>query len=917
MPGSGSDSDPSHPPHKTLHRTQGQLKRNAACHECRRRRVKCDAARPTCQSCIRSYHFLSRTYPDAERDAKGVQCHYGDEDHNTDRQEPIIPPRPPKRKAGTAKGEAEQKIKMLEDKVAQLQKALEQASPSKSPSVTIENTSSPRQPQTAAKESALPTNRPAPLWSEAQGTTPFPASANSTTWSINTAPANPYDLSQSFPDPQHFSVLKPADGRGSVKHRLDHFEQSLDPPPADAEAGRLGPAVLDMLWPGWPPTLPTPSMVDHLAETFFKFVPSISRVINRQSFFARLSLPPTHSEFPQRALIHAICAVAARYTAAVSVRSVADGMKIVTEEAKRANGRGAETDLSMETCFAERNAGYAMEFMKYNHMSARGIFDILQAMATHSRWMEGWVLMGGATRLVIGLGLLEHTPQSPHFSPAISRSILGPPRSDAEREERRAAAYYVMMYDTTQSASSGWAGTMPTSEMSARMPSSKADFERGGAIPENFQSFHSRDLFYNHPIVDSFVLLVKGHVLLHRTCQFIRRCRAMDPDERELLRDGPDFRQLDGDIAMLSMSFPQALREPVQYMSGYAKGVDADLISAHLIPRITAIYLHEPFAHLDDPNSVSATRVLTEARACLNIVYLVISSNADISFTVTPITSLYLFTASRALLLFYQRALETGDSAEATTIHGEISVFKMAFTSLSTRFAMGVRHLILLEKMMEHIEEDVLGQVVTNPDFSALFCRPSRAFPNGITDVDSATGQIPGIRGQDEIPGFASLGGEAVFPETHPDGMIAIELDRSAAQGRSKAGRNVLQAMLDHKRNYVGPSSRSTSGSGSQPGSGGPSPSDAYRWLDKQQGMGQVPMQGQGQGQGMGAGYHPGPAQVYVQQPHMCTASSTGSDMMYVQSQSSMQGQGRFTMLSPEQVDGGSGHSSNSTGPHS
>ncbi|TYJ54810.1 hypothetical protein B9479_004481 [Cryptococcus floricola] len=840
MPGSDSDSDPSQPPRKTLHRTHGQLKRNAACQECRRRRVKCDAARPTCQSCIRSYHFLSRTYPDAERDAKGVQCHYGDEDSNPDRpQEPIIPPRPPKRKAGTAKGEAEQKIKMLEDKVAQLQKALEQSSLSKSPS------------ETTAKESAL--------WSEAQGTTPFPASANST-WSLNTAPANPYDLSQSFPDPPHFSV----DGRGSVKHRLDHFEQSLDPPAADAEAGRLGPAVLDMLWPGWPPTLPTPSMVDHLAETFFKFVPSISRVINRQSFFSRLALPPTHSDFPQRALIHAICAVAARYTAAVSI--------------------------------VMGHWGQA-----------------------HSRWMEGWVLMGGATRLVIGLGLLEHTPQSQHFSPAISRSILGPPKTDAEREERRAAAYYVMMYDTTQSASSGWAGTLPTVEMSTRMPSSKADFERGGAIPENFQSFHSRDLFYNHPIVDSFVLLVKGHVLLHRTCQFIRRCRTMDPDERELLRDGPEFRQLDGDIAMLSMSFPQALREPVQYMNGYAKGVDADLISAHLIPRIAAIYLHEPFAHLDDPNSVSATRVMTEARACLNIVYLVISSNADISFTVTPVTSLYLFTASRALLLFYQRALETGDSAEATTIHGEISVFKMAFTSLSSRFAMGVRHLILLEKMMEHIEEDVLGQVVTNPDFSALFCRPSRAFPNGITNVDSATGQIPGVRGQDEIPGFASLGGEAVFPETHPDGMIARELDRSAAQGRSKAGRNVLQAMLDHKRNYVGPSSRSNSGSGSQPGSGGPSPNDAFKWMDKQQGMGQVPMQGQGQGQGqgMGAGYHPGPAQVYVQQPHMSTASSTGSDMMYVQSRSSMQGQGRFTMLSPEQVDGGSGHSSNSTGPRS
>jgi hypothetical protein len=32
----------------------------------------------------------------------------------------------------------------------------------------------------------------------------------------------------------------------------------------DDDAGNLGGPFLDIFWPGWPPRLPTPSMLDHL-----------------------------------------------------------------------------------------------------------------------------------------------------------------------------------------------------------------------------------------------------------------------------------------------------------------------------------------------------------------------------------------------------------------------------------------------------------------------------------------------------------------------------------------------------------------------------------------------------------------------------------------------------------------------------
>ena len=74
------DHAPAPRKHRKLNRSAHQLKRNAACLPCRRRRIKCDGAKPQCGSCVRSIAFLQRTNPDEERDRKGVQCFYEDEE---------------------------------------------------------------------------------------------------------------------------------------------------------------------------------------------------------------------------------------------------------------------------------------------------------------------------------------------------------------------------------------------------------------------------------------------------------------------------------------------------------------------------------------------------------------------------------------------------------------------------------------------------------------------------------------------------------------------------------------------------------------------------------------------------------------------------------------------------------------------
>jgi hypothetical protein len=111
-------------------------------------------------------------------------------------------------------------------------------------------------------------------------------------------------------------------------------------------------------------------------------VPSVHRLLHRQSLLARLALPPTHSDFPHASLLHAICAVAARYSAAVNVCSVAELVEKSVNAYQR-NGTTTPTtptvdNLAREKCFSERHAGYAVLEMKADDPRGLKLYEVLQ-----------------------------------------------------------------------------------------------------------------------------------------------------------------------------------------------------------------------------------------------------------------------------------------------------------------------------------------------------------------------------------------------------------------------------------------------------------------------------------------------------------------------------------------------------------
>lgn len=118
-------------------------------------------------------------------------------------------------------------------------------------------------------------------------------------------------------------------------------------------------------------------------QTFFNTLPAFGRLIHRQAFQARLALPPLHVDFPHPALLHAICASAARYSAAVKVYSVQELVEKSLSNPPEKNAPGQSSSLDEEAqnepCFAERHWKYCNMEIRYDNCQGTKLFDILLA----------------------------------------------------------------------------------------------------------------------------------------------------------------------------------------------------------------------------------------------------------------------------------------------------------------------------------------------------------------------------------------------------------------------------------------------------------------------------------------------------------------------------------------------------------
>lgn len=656
------------------------LKRNQACHQCRRRKLKCDARRP-CSTCVRSHkHARDHAQPGANLPER-PECTF---DEVATTETPSAPSDSPKNR-----------FERLETRIKELEALLNQKEQATSPGANPPSSLPPSSIQNspASIQSVPPNSRPG-----SASTMSFPSDLESllspSNLDVNAQAVHPYFWNDN-------------------SHVIESESIRNDTP--------LLSSSTDVIWSHWPANLPHPELIRHLVDMFFLFHPHASRLFHRGTFIASLSYPPDHPDFPIAPVLHAICAVSAIYTAAGGPRTNAADFLY--------EGQFAQPDLP--DTFAEQQATHAKETVEKYLNKGQHLVQCVQTYVLltwyywcHSKWVELFTCSGQSLRVAIPLGLNICPPFRSLHGSSPTMSIIPSPRTPIEDETRRNTFWLAYAVDRQHGSGTGWALSLDDDDIAQVFPVTMEQFELG--IPVNYnvrQWCHVREAVLYHPpdITDSFTLYIKSTMLLSFIKNFnnrykiksnlgdtrflpVRNFTAQGYGDQPDIRLSPAFLELDQLLVSFRSSFPSNLKDP--FRNGL---VDTHLYTTFLTAHVTRILLHEPHANIDRANCTSAAKILESARAILELIYAVWSTNYDIGL-LDYFCPFCWYLAGQCFGRFLRAAQDAACIQQIDTLRAELDFVRMALSKMAERVPLSYRY----HRMLDACIPEVCGPVVVH-----------------------------------------------------------------------------------------------------------------------------------------------------------------------------------------------------------
>ncbi|KAJ7070941.1 hypothetical protein C8F01DRAFT_1108418 [Mycena amicta] len=432
------------------------------------------------------------------------------------------------------------------------------------------------------------------------------------------------------------STSPPASIKESLGNDMDILASALSPSfdlPVLASSSDGSPKSgtgLEMIWPNYPPGIPSPDLLRHLVEVFFVFHPHAKRVIHYPSFMAALSLSPNHPKFPIAPILHAICALGALYTAAVTSPPLPNFSAESPDEifSQRQRLREGRPDS-----FAEQQA------------------------KVHS---------------------ITHSNR-----PA---SILSPAPTVIEDETRRNLFWLAYCSERLHGCSNGWAMSLDDQDVSQLLPVRGDHFEKGVLVtPHNRQWAQTRDLMVVHPEdqTDSSARAKVFNTRFRSKYHFgdmsvmSPHSEPNNPLEPVDPRGSPAFTEIDNIASTFRSSFPAHLRNPIMN----------NVVDQHL----ATIVLHDPHAEVRRSGCISALRIVAAARSILDLAYEVCSTSFDVTL-LDPFCSFCWFLAGRVLVRFLQAAIDVNNSDQISTLRAELEFLQSAILRIGQRVPLALRY---------------------------------------------------------------------------------------------------------------------------------------------------------------------------------------------------------------------------------
>ncbi|KAL7419252.1 hypothetical protein Q5752_006089 [Cryptotrichosporon argae] len=713
--------------------TLAPLKRNHACLQCKKRKVKCDGVRPTCNPCLRSHAHALRTAARNKATAGPLCCSYAEADDDgslsphDEAELSFGHDRRPRHPAGDKRGRRgernlvrekerrqEEERDKLRARIAELETQLAKLQPSSSVSPTSEREMAPARATGVTPPAAstwVATSRPGAQWSTT-ATANWPTSGTQ----------NPF---QRAPTTWATSGLKAPSAKGPFVSDLELLTQSdsnwlastlvgsattIDDAAFDYATFALTPA-------NWPRNLPVPTLLEHLIDTFYKCVPQIPRILHRGNLMARLNYPPLHAQFPLPALLHAICAAAAPHTAAV--------YSVAPEKVEEVHIRHVKRGLDLELIedFQTAQVEAALRSIRQNVASCavgpgHELFDLLRAHLilcevdmSMSRPLRAWLTGGVPNRLIKTLGL-ENRNAVRSEKPA----LLKEPAGDGEREERIAAVWMAYMQDVALSATVAWSPTMNSADIKHPLPTSAEQFKRNyyvhGNMQLNPQGVDSPDLLYRHPIPDPFVLAVKACILVGKVSHWIQdwQQRVKTPGDDCDGVQTSSFINLNNTIFAFQLGLPSAIKNVYKQLdAGITTVFDPNVVMVHVLPHVGLMLLHDLFVDWQGPENASLNQLQRAYEAVLAFVHL-IPPQVDIAHVMTPAMCMSFYTVGRIIAKFAARAIVSQNFEASLKHRSDLSTVQGLMMRYGAKHAFGLN----MATYLDHYYDLVLAAAAEN-----------------------------------------------------------------------------------------------------------------------------------------------------------------------------------------------------------
>ncbi|BEI86266.1 hypothetical protein CcaverHIS002_0605530 [Cutaneotrichosporon cavernicola] len=710
------------------------LARNAACHQCRRRKLKCDAVRPTCGNCRKPRQRGPEKYepPEAcswdeardpsartlrKREAKAARR------INTGKPPPAAPAMWGNGVAGPATLSMHQHPVMHGQPGLPLPESHAPLDPSYPKSYNGDSVPpsmlSSMRPQTM---STSPNDPPPPLPLPPQHGFP-----NNIHWA-EPQRSEPHMTGASAYHQQQYS--------GPISDNSFHGHNSTGPP--------LNPQVSQVMFSDWPHDLPHPETVHHMVDVFFARVRLIPNMFHRASFLANLTLPPSHRDFPTLAVMHGILALTAPYIPPESLASRAyfpvgsprdAAVHPEYDFSPRSSLHPASSLMTLTpTSIGDGSALHRFQMWhrckSYENLSqlvTNGLY-LIQAVQSalcttwvdlkNGWWSDVWVESGNAVRMSVPLHLnLSSKSEADPLSHNIG-SILREAGTELEQAQRDRVWWCVYLTERAAACGSLWPNAIADDDITVELPITRHIFDSGVGDLVGVQTFQSPNFYSHHPSQhrDTLCMYIKVTRVMSDVLTFMRKySRGLHTFQRFF--SDPNFQQVFNNIGTLRSSMPEEFRTSTTN-TPHGPVVDPDKY-------IVIDLLHCALITIGGPLITHQTWMLPQARHILHEIRHVVSNYLELAATSFDITQLSVhvsfiwFSAARNLIRFIHCAMKSDlvqAQMELPAFDADLRQLMGALARMGERFPTALRYAKVLEATRARPIEPVGEIIVLNRD---------------------------------------------------------------------------------------------------------------------------------------------------------------------------------------------------------